>query len=235
MRALKLLLLFCFTTTVLFAGEFGVANRHYEEGGYAEAKQVYERLVQSGTLSANLFYNLGNTEYKLGNKGRALLNYERALALEPSHPEAKANLQLLREETGAQLGERNLLQRLFSALGINVYVAMGAVAFWSALLGIMLNYTTSSRTWWPVVFSLALASFGLTGAWVCSQERALAVITASVGEARFAPAENSVLVGKLPTGSRVHLLADRGAWSYVALPDGKRAWMASGALEKIHP
>ena len=48
-----------------------------------------------------MFYDLGNAYYRLGNFGKAILNYERALALEPRHPEAQANLRLASDEARA--------------------------------------------------------------------------------------------------------------------------------------
>src|SRR5437763_1328210 len=75
---------------------FDAANKMYERGKFAEARAAYERLVASGPWSANLFYNLANTEWKLGDAGAAALEYERALALEPAHPEARANLEFVR-------------------------------------------------------------------------------------------------------------------------------------------
>jgi len=84
------------------AGPFEAANRAYEQGRFSEAKIGYEKLVEAGEWSANLFYNLGNADHRLGAPGRAILDYERALALDPAHPEARANLEVLRKLTGAK-------------------------------------------------------------------------------------------------------------------------------------
>src|SRR5476651_525702 len=72
--------------------QFAKANEEYASGHFKEAIDDYETLVQSGQLSANLFYDLGNAYFRANDFGRAILNYERALALEPRHPEADANL-----------------------------------------------------------------------------------------------------------------------------------------------
>ena len=71
---------------------FARGNQFYAAGKYAESAAAYEAQVKRGEDSANLFYNLGDAYYRLGNRGRAILNYRRALALEPSHAEAAANL-----------------------------------------------------------------------------------------------------------------------------------------------
>src|SRR5438552_16860049 len=79
---------------VVFAqsdAEFAKANQDYAAGHFKEAIDEYESLVRSGQWSANLFYDLGNAYFRAGDFGRAILNYERALALEPRHPETQAN------------------------------------------------------------------------------------------------------------------------------------------------
>ena len=82
---------------------FDAANKLYEAGQFAQAQEAYTQLAKEGPLSANLYYNRGNAEWKQGNGGAAVADYERALALEPSHPEARANLDFAREQTGAQI------------------------------------------------------------------------------------------------------------------------------------
>ena len=102
-RSLGLLLALAVTCSAAADSEFDEANRLYEQEKFAEAKQKYEQLVERGEWTANLFHNLGNTDFRLGSPGRAILDYERALALEPAHPEAHRNLALLRERTGARI------------------------------------------------------------------------------------------------------------------------------------
>src|SRR3954465_16005286 len=93
---------------------FARANQAYTEARFQEAAEAYENLVQSGQWNANLFYDLGNAYYRLGNFGKAILNYERALALDPRHPEADANLRLAREEARALEMRRDALERYIS-------------------------------------------------------------------------------------------------------------------------
>ena len=55
------------------AATFDEANQLYDRQQYAEAKRGYEQLLSGQAASANLLYNLGNTEYRLGSPGRAIL------------------------------------------------------------------------------------------------------------------------------------------------------------------
>src|SRR4030081_2618451 len=79
-------------------GDFTKANQEYAQGHFKEAISGYEALVRAGQWSANLFYDLGNAYFRTSDFGRAILNYERALALQPNHPEAQANLSLARDQ-----------------------------------------------------------------------------------------------------------------------------------------
>src|SRR5580704_484089 len=80
---------------------FAKANEEYAAGHFQEAIDGYETLARSGKWSASLFYDLGNAYFRASDFGRAILNYERALALEPRHPEADANLRIARDEAHA--------------------------------------------------------------------------------------------------------------------------------------
>ncbi len=97
-------ILFFVTTGALFAdaaSDFAKANREYAAGHFQAATEGYEALVRTSQSNASLFYNLGNAWYRRGDLARAILNYERALALEPRHAEAIANLRLVRDQARA--------------------------------------------------------------------------------------------------------------------------------------
>src|SRR5437762_13548445 len=104
MKSRKLLVDLCCAVICTFVAasafgqtDFGKANQEYAQGHFKEAIAGYETLVRSGPLSANLFYDLGNAYFRTGDFGRAILNYKRALALEPHHPEAEIGRASCRE------------------------------------------------------------------------------------------------------------------------------------------
>ncbi|MCL4856251.1 MAG: tetratricopeptide repeat protein, partial [Flavobacteriales bacterium] len=63
--------------------KFTEANKLYAEAKYREAIEVYNELIKSDHLSAEIYYNLGNANYKLDEIAAAILNYEKALKLKP--------------------------------------------------------------------------------------------------------------------------------------------------------
>src|SRR5438034_11338859 len=118
--------------------DFTKANQDYAQGNFKEAISRYETLVSSGQWSANLFYDLGNAYFRTGDFGRAILNYERALALERHHPEATANLQIARDEAHALEMQQSWPERHLEFASINQYSIAAAVAFWLAVFAIVM-------------------------------------------------------------------------------------------------
>lgn len=215
---------------------FETANREYSQGDFKAARAQYETLVQSGPWSANLFYNLGNADYRLGEKGAAFVAYERALALNPAHPETQANLNRLREETGARLPVLSWRERILewpqtAANGHLPWVA--AAAFWVLCFSFAPKLWKRRAAWVPAIVAfLALAWCG--GAIVWQQSRGDTwIVTAKQGSARVEPADSSELAASLPMGSHLQLLWERGEWLYVLLPDRTRGWIARNAAEPV--
>jgi tetratricopeptide (TPR) repeat protein len=117
--------------------EFAKANEEYAQGHFKEAIAGYETLVRAGQWNANLFYDLGNAYFRARDFGRAILNYERALALVQHHPEATANLQIARDESRALELQPTRLERYLQSASVNQYSIGAAVAFWLGIFGIV--------------------------------------------------------------------------------------------------
>ena len=70
---------------------FYQANAAYKESKYDRAIENYEKLIKSGLESPNLYYNLGNSYFKKGEAGKAIVNYERAKRFIPNDSDLKSN------------------------------------------------------------------------------------------------------------------------------------------------
>ena len=71
---------------------FDKATTLYQKGDYSQAAAVYSSILKSGKESSALYYNLGNTYYKLNNVPESIYYYEKALQLDPENADAKNNL-----------------------------------------------------------------------------------------------------------------------------------------------
>ena len=71
----------------------------YSQSRYGEALDLYLGLLGEGYGTAELYYNIGNTYYRMDSLGRAILFYRRALALKPGMDDARQNLALAESRT----------------------------------------------------------------------------------------------------------------------------------------
>src|SRR5437773_7647074 len=163
--------------------EFAKANEAFAQGHFKEAIANYEALIRDGQWSANVFYNLGNAYFRAGDFGRAILNYERALALERHHPEAKANLQIARDEARALELQQSWLERYLQFASINQYVITATVAFWLVLfcvVGLIFARRRSAAIIAVLIVSLLVFGIAILAIYELDQGskgRALAVVT----------------------------------------------------------
>jgi len=216
--------------------QFDVANQLYEAGKFDEAKAAYNQLAKNGQLSANLYYDLGNAEWKLGNGGEATADYERALMLERGHPQARANLEFVRDQTGARLATPQWWERALGALDANAAAVLLSVCGWGALFCLAVALLRPAGRAGPVA-TLALCLLGAGYAagclWEANGQATKAIVIAKSAEARVAPADVAPVADVLPAGSEVLAPEVRGPWTYCTLPDGDRAWVPTEAIERV--
>jgi hypothetical protein len=114
-----------------YAGDvWNEANHAYSSGHFEQAKVNYIQLIETGHCNANLFYNLGDTWFKLGDKGRAILNFRRALILQPNFPEARTNLETMLRAAGTE--DNRTLRDIFGEYA-NFWPILISIGFWGAL------------------------------------------------------------------------------------------------------
>jgi len=186
-----------------------------------------------------VFYDLGNAYFRTGDFGRAILNYERALVLEPHHPEATANLQIARDEAHALELQPGRLERYLEFASVNQYTVTAAVAFWIAafcLAVLVFTRRRSRATLTLLLVMLLISAGGIVATWQLergSEGSALAVVTGKDVQARLATADTANSVLALPPGSEVKIVSTRGDWIYAALPNNLRGWIPAKNTERV--
>jgi len=75
----------------------------YAAKKYRQAIELFSEIEKSGQVSYELFYNLGNTYYKMGNIGQAIRYWEKALKINPSNKDVIYNLNIARERIKDQI------------------------------------------------------------------------------------------------------------------------------------
>jgi tetratricopeptide (TPR) repeat protein len=221
------------------AAQFTKANQEYAAGDFNAAVNDYEELMRGGQDTPNLFYNLGNAYFRKKDFGRAVLNYERALALDPHHPEAQANLRIARDDARALELAPTKLEPWLGFATSNQYSVAAAIAFWVCVFCIAALIFSRRRGRGLIalsILSLSISAIAIFAVWTlsCGKDAAtLAVVIAENADARLATADNANRVLTLPAGSEIHILGQRGDWIYAALPNNLRGWLPAKSAEHV--
>ncbi|MBE9551424.1 MAG: hypothetical protein IMF13_05195 [Proteobacteria bacterium] len=221
------------------------ANQAYRDGHFQEAIDGYRKLIESGHENGHLFYNLGNAYFRLDQLGRAILNYERARLLMPGDADLNFNLRHARDQIQDAIPETHgLISMTFFWLdSFNLQELFWGFAilnglFWAILLTRLFFRAESIYYMFLVVlifWLIAGASFGLK--WYQAKTDNRAVIVQKEVSILAGPDVQDTVLFKLHAGTIVHHERSEDDWSLVRLPDKKRGWVKSHAIEDIakHP
>jgi tetratricopeptide (TPR) repeat protein len=215
------------------------ANEAYQKGKYEEAKVDYLQLAGRREYSADLFYNLGNAWFKLGDQGRAILNYERALVLDPRLEEARSNLQTALKIAGNE-DQPTLRERI--GVYADYFPLIASIAFWIAAFCLLPAARKGGRflpLWRSLCIAFAFISAGSAGMsfWVGSGSRDAnqALIVESATDLKYGPAVTARPVESLQIGQKIQLISERGDWTFCRASTDNLGWILTRKAERVIP
>lgn len=226
-------------TAVAPGALFYQANINYQEGSFEAAIKDYNRLIGMGWESGNLYYNLGNSYFKEGKLGLAVLSYDKAKSFIPNDSDLKSNydyvLQRLKLEPRPFGGwiER-IVYVLFQGMTIDNLTVFLSILY-MALIVLLISGLFSPR----LKRYTGLASFVFVALFVLSAYalqmkinylHKFAVVTVSQADARFEPLDNATVYFSLPEGSKVEVVEKAGDWCKIRRFDNKLAWIKQDVL-----
>ena len=223
------------------------AEEAYAEEDYTQAIELYESVLKSYGESAMVYYNLGNAYYKAGKVAPAILNYERALLLNPGDSDTRFNLQVARQKTVDKIepiGEFFLTRWIGTVE--DVYSADGwakwGVASFVLFIGCLVLFFFSKWIRLKKIGFFAGICFLLislvANLFADSQQdkllhRADAIVFASTVTVKSSPDASGTDLFILHEGTKVTIKSTLGEWSEIQLEDGNVGWMPSKEIQQI--
>ena len=224
---------------------YNKANEHFAAKDYRNALRLYRELVERGVENAALYYNLGNTYFKTGNAGYAVLYYEKSLELAPFDRDVRANLgnarSSLKERVRPLYNERvYAFFRSFTSL-----MKPGAVAYLEifffllavgvANLAILMPYARArlKRSLYTCLALFALSALGLL--WYAGYEKnhPRGIVVEKQVQVLSAPIAESETLFTLYEGTEMRVREERGEWARVTVADGREGWILAQKLQFI--
>ena len=216
---------------------FDSANRLYEQAKFADAATAYEKLIQAGSISPALLFNLGNACFKSGQIGRAVAAYRQAEQLTPRDPDVRANLQFAQNQVQGPTLRARFWQRGLGTLSLNEWTALASGALWLTF-GLLIarqikpalaGGTLRVWTWLAGATTLALGAC-LVLAFTQNPTRQIAIVTTTEATVRNGPFEESPTTFTAHDGAELRVLDRKNDWLQVT--DGTRriGWVKRDAM-----
>lgn len=220
--------------------DFDDANRAFEQGRFKEAISKYEALLQNGTRSSAIYFNLGNACFRDGQLGKAISHYRNAERLTPRDPDLRANLDFARRtvQDGNAALPRGILswsQRLTTNewslfLGGSIWLLFGV------LLAGRLKPTLRPSLGGLGVTATALLLVSLSGlgaSTLCTRPAADAVIISPTAAVRYGPFDESQSNFSLKDGQEILVLDSKSDWLQIRDLSGRTGWLRKTQLQIV--
>ncbi len=212
------------------SSQFDSANKLYEQGKFAEAAARYEQLIQSGSVSPALCFNLGNAFFKAGEVGRALAAYRQAEHLAPRDPDLRANLQFVRRQVQGPTLAPDRWQRWLGRLTVNEWAVLASAAFWlwllllaAAQLRPALKPALRTLVWFVGTATLVLCI--CFGAVLSFTSAAAAIVVTRDAVVRNGPLDESPPVFTAHDGAELSVLDRKNDWLQVNAGQQRTGWL----------
>lgn len=220
----------------------------YTEGDYQQALESWEGVLDTGLMSKELYYNLGNAYFKTGEIAPAILWYERALRLDPSDADVRYNLEFARSLTQDKIDE--VPEIFFEQWGHSMcyllpsdtwaIISLVGVALAVACALLFLLGSTSGRRrlgFFAGIVALLIALLGWDFAqWQRTEALAKdkAIVMRPVSSVKSSPSETGAKdLFILHEGTRVKILDNVSGFTNIELADGRQGWISSSDIEVI--
>ena len=219
----------------------------YIKEDYTAAIQIYEALLKNGE-AAEVYYNLGNSYYKIGEIAKAVLNYERALLLQPGNSDIRANLEVARAKTIDKVEAIpevffvSWIKSLINSMSVDAWATLGIISF-ILLIVALYSFIFSKQILWKktgfisgIIFLIITICANL---FASEQKEHLvirneAIVMNPSVTVRSTPSESGTSLFILHEGRKVSIKDNSmKEWKEIRLEDGKVGWVPASAIEAI--
>ena len=219
-------------------------NTFYTLEKYEDAIRAYEYIVEQGYEAPGLYYNLGNAYFKSHKITYSILNYERAILLDPGNEDIQYNLELAQSFVvdkievvpGFILSEwHHAFVNLFSS---NVWAVISISTFFLLLMSISLylylrKYGIKKLFFWLSVLLLYVTISSFVFSYhhrrILLNPGTALVLSPSI-TVESSPDQSGTDLFLIHEGTKLSVKESVGDWTKIRLNDGKEGWVPTESI-----
>lgn len=220
----------------------------YSKGDFNKSAELYEKVLKENGESATIYYNLGNAYYKANKIAPSILNYERALLLDPGNGDIRFNLEIAKLKTTDKIepiGDFFLtewakgVRDLFSA---DQWAYIGIVSFLLLITSVIAFLFSRKIILKKVGFYIGIICLIFVvsaNIFAYNQKnrlikRDVAIIFAPTVTIKSSPDQSGKDLIVLHEGTKVLIKSKLGEWTEIELEDGRNVgWIKNNQIEII--
>jgi len=215
------------------------ANDHYSVENYSVAIEIYEDILKSAEHE-NIYYNLGNSYFRIGEIGNSIWAYEKALKLSPRDSDINFNLKYVRSMVRDRIlpPDEIYLIALYNSLILkfnfsDLFLLIGFIILFLSIKHVINNFSLLLKpvngfiNYLTAALLLSFCWMALDKYWDIS-DKSHGVITESAVDVRSSPLDRGEnVLFRIHEGAKVEIYNTQSGWSEIMLVDGKKGWIFS--------
>ena len=220
---------------------FSKASKEIDKNNYDKALSLLNSLITENHFAPEVFFQIGNANYRKNNIGESILAYKRALLLNSSLKEASQNLSILKQSNEFVDFKEPPLQILFGKIPSSYFSIFLSLSMWVTGIGILYGIFNKNRKRLSV-FITSLGLLLLIISLLTSIQRSrfkavpnMHVIISTDSTVKSSPTDTSSNVIKLNVGSNIKVISDRTNWAYIETPSDLRGWIRKKSITRLWP
>ncbi|MEO6305201.1 MAG: tetratricopeptide repeat protein [Bacteroidia bacterium] len=215
------------------------AEKAYDSKKYKEAIAEYEKLVNEGYKSYQLYFNLGNAYYRNSELGKAIYYYELARKVDPNDEDVRINLGIASAKTIDKIDSKEnffisaVKTNLLSSFTTNswAWFSISSLAVACLLFFVFVNSSIliikriSFLISCLLVISFVVTYFLGYSALQSKVENKFAIITAKEVKIMNEPTATASSKFSLHEGTKIRVEENNGNWLLIKLDNGNEGWL----------
>ena len=236
--------MFIFCCVPAYASEnplFQQANEKYRAADFKAALEAYQKVLQAGQTTAAVYYNMGNAALKAGEKGHALVYYERARKAAPRDKDLQWNIGVLRDSLKDKVEDRSHFTVVALKSFLDRWTVRELAFSFTSLLALAALFTLAGfffvhlpvRAFWPPLLIVLVLSGALFGLKAWDRRDACVVVLDKEVSAYYGPSEGETKAFVLHEGAEGRVTDESGDWIYITLQNKNAGWVRKNSCEII--
>ena len=249
----KMIIPMLFSLTSLFALDkppnslFEKGNTFYNKGDYQNAIESYLEIIENGYHSSEVYYNLGNTNYKIGNVAETNYYFEKAKMLSPNDEMIINNLEFAKNmtmdsiETLPQTQINLFFNDLLALMTTDNWSVLTILTLWIVCI-LFLIYSFSKPIFTKrIFFSSGVVSFLIFISFIyitISKHRHENIKKGIIFSKEIGvwtePNQRTEVLFFLHEGTKIEITDELEGWSKILISNGSEGWIENNSIRLLN-